>query len=825
MKRWARVVVVGGSVTWLASACSSGELDVSSLGAASGARVSSAASSPGMVATETGVARRDVRVGLPADAGILGPQQTRAFAWGLRTKLASDETTTEDRFGAAVGISGDNAVVGAWTGKAPSGAAYVFHRSGAEWAKSADLLPSDPTSAGAFGFGVAMSGTTAVVSDAMGALYVFTQSGQAWTQTAKFAVPALQSVAIDGNTIIVGSIGNAVTPGVAYVFGLSGGIWSQVATLSGNPSVGDDSFGLAVAVSGDTAVVGAYNKAYAFARSGGTWSQAVPLVPNDIAPGDGLGAAVALDGDTAVVGAWLQNGRRGGAYVFSHTGTTWNQTAKLVASDAAANDSFGVSVAVKGNLALVGANASTSSRGAAYLFTQANGTWSQTNRWGGDKNEQLGKSVAMDDGAAILGAPFSAVGPGSAYVFDNLRHANGDACAAVAECASGFCVDGVCCDTACNGTCQACTATKKGAGADGTCAAIAAGTDPDAECTAATCSGSTLSTATGCSGTSAACAAPVTSSCAPFACNASGTACATLCTVDTDCVSDSFCKAGTCAVKRANGAACSNTKECSSGQCADGVCCDTACSGTCQACLFFATGQADGTCASVVDGRDPRQDCSSLGTSCASGTVTSHVCNGSGACRNETASCSPYACTADGKGCATSCATDYDCASNQFCDSTHVCTTKHLAGASCSTASECGTGFCVDDVCCGSACDGQCEACTEPGSVGTCIPVRGAPRAGHPACVGTASECGGTCDGVNPSSCTFSSCDAASADPTSPSPSPSPSTSASPMPSFYAGGGGGCSVEATHESSGTSAPLFAAVTLGLAIASRRRRRD
>ena len=143
--------------------------------------------------------------------------------------------------------------------------------------------------------------------------------------------------------------------------------------------------------------------------------------------------------------------------------------------------------------------------------------------------------------------------------------AQGTACTLAAECASGFCVDGRCCNTACTATCQACSAAKKGAGANGTCGSIIANTDPDNECTTE--------------------------------CNGSG------------------------ACELANGSACSLAAQCQSGFCADGVCCDTACTGTCLACSTAKTGAANGVCSSVVPGTDPDNECILPTPNCAFGGI------------------------------------------------------------------------------------------------------------------------------------------------------------------------------------------------------------
>ncbi len=86
----------------------------------------------------------------------------------------------------------------------------------------------------------------------------------------------------------------------------------------------------------------------------------------------------------------------------------------------------------------------------------------------------------------------------------------------------------------------------------------------------------------------------------------------------------------------------------------------------------------------------------------------------------------------------------------------HVC---NGAGGCLPQTKECASGYCFDGVCCDSACGGTCEACAEPGSIGTCLAVKGAPRTGRAPCVGAGTACGGQCDGTAPFSCAFPSAD------------------------------------------------------------------
>jgi len=157
-----------------------------------------------------------------------------------------------------------------------------------------------------------------------------------------------------GSTALIGAHGKGSFKGAAYVFIRSGTTWTEQQQLTPSDPLVNDFFGYSVALSsdGNTALIGAHVKgaAYAFTRSGTTWSQQQQLTPSDGAAGDRFGCSVALgsDGNSALIGAYGKNSYTGAAYVFTRSGSTWSQQNKLTASDAAANDNFGYSVALGG---------------------------------------------------------------------------------------------------------------------------------------------------------------------------------------------------------------------------------------------------------------------------------------------------------------------------------------------------------------------------------------------------------------------------------------------------------------------------------------------
>jgi len=192
------------------------------------------------------------------------------------------------------------------------------------------------------------------------------------------------NVAIDGETAVVGAntddTAAGTAAGSAYVFVRSGVSWSQQAKLTASDAAGGDDFGVSVAISGNTIVVGAdlnddAGSAYVFVRSGTSWSQQAKLTAGDAASADQFGFNVGISGETVVVGAVSDDTITGSAYVFVRSGTSWSQQAKLTASDAAATDNFGISVGISGDTVVSGAlfddDGGTDS-GSAYVFAPPN---------------------------------------------------------------------------------------------------------------------------------------------------------------------------------------------------------------------------------------------------------------------------------------------------------------------------------------------------------------------------------------------------------------------------------------------------------------------
>jgi Tol biopolymer transport system component len=327
--------------------------------------------------------------------------------WSEQAKLTASDGRANDSFGYSVALSGDTALVGAYAdnvGANPSqGSAYVFTRAGGVWSQQAKLTASDGATNAFFGYSVALSGDTALVgayqdrvgaNEYQGSAYVFTRAD------------------------VFDDAGQPIT------------VWREQAKLTAGDGATGQSFGGSVALSGDTALIGAsgdavsgnveQGSAYLFTRAGELWSQQAKLIASDGTEYDRFGLSVAVTQDTVLVGAYDQYAALGSAYVFTRVGAVWVEEAKLTAGAGAGGDYFGVSVALNDDTVLVGAPMTDSEfhRGSVYVFTRMGAVWTEPEQLTGAPNDTFGASVALSGDLALVGAnQDGGAGPGTVYVF------------------------------------------------------------------------------------------------------------------------------------------------------------------------------------------------------------------------------------------------------------------------------------------------------------------------------------------------------------------------------------------------------------------------
>jgi len=386
-------------------------------------------------------------------------------------KIQASDAEASDQFGTAVALSsdGNTAIISSLnedTTATDAGAVYIFTRSGTTWSQEAKLQASDAGASDKFGKSVSISndGNRAIVGapqedtsadDNAGAAYIFSRSGTTWSQEAKIQSSDIEagdqfgtgvSISGDATRVIVGAVYEDTTgtnAGSAYIFTRSGTTWSQEAKIQASDAANSDHFGERVSIDndGDTALVAASYEdaggsnagaAYIFTRSGTTWSQQQKLVAGDPESSDRFGSSVSIsgDGNTALIGAYQEDTtatNAGSAYIFTRSGTTWSQEAKIQASDAAADDDFGlaVSISADGDTAIVGADQTGNAVGSAYIFTRSGTTWSQQVKIAASDAQASDKfaialAISGNGGTVLVGAigeDTTATGAGSAYIF------------------------------------------------------------------------------------------------------------------------------------------------------------------------------------------------------------------------------------------------------------------------------------------------------------------------------------------------------------------------------------------------------------------------
>lgn len=360
-----------------------------------------------------------------------------------------------ERFGAAVALAGDTAVVGAYAQNNFRGSAYIYTRSGGSWNETKKLIASDGVASDQFGLQVAISGDTIVVAAPRadigtetwrGAVYVYERNAGGannWGEVKKL-IDILgdssdwfgTSIAIQDDLIAVGSP-NYEDDGAVLLFGRNEGgadNWGWITRITvDDGSIYNSEFGSSVALYGDLLVVGNeahvindhldQGSAYIFARNEGgvdNWGEVKMLFDPAGTPNDEFGDVAVLGEDLLVIGAKFadvgSHVSQGAVYVYGrHVGgnSNWGLVRKLTAVDGEDDDLFGVSISLSEDLLLVGAEGDDifySSQGSAYLFGRNEGG---ANNWGlvkklvasdGEEKDFFGTAVALEGETALIGA-------------------------------------------------------------------------------------------------------------------------------------------------------------------------------------------------------------------------------------------------------------------------------------------------------------------------------------------------------------------------------------------------------------------------------------
>lgn len=349
-----------------------------------------------------------------------------------QARVATD--TVGNSYANSVRISGDTAVVSSTSGF------YVYTRVGTTWAQQAVLIPSDGTSVLTSPYPIAIDEDTVVIgarttnvngNPNQGAAYVFVRAGTTWTEQARLTASDGAAddgfalwVSISGDTIISGSyrddIGANADQGSAYIFNRNGAVWTEQAKLLADDGGSNENFGGRVAIDGEYAAISTGRNGvnqtpavYIFARSGTIWAQQTKLsVCEPSANGTcQFGLSTAISGDTLAVANYFatigSNTAAGAVYVFSRTGSVWNQQQRLIAPDGQIDDVFGSSVGIDGDSIVVGASAFNVRPGSAYVYSSSAGPWELQQKLQSTSkglSNHYGISVSLSGNSFIVGS-------------------------------------------------------------------------------------------------------------------------------------------------------------------------------------------------------------------------------------------------------------------------------------------------------------------------------------------------------------------------------------------------------------------------------------
>ncbi|MFQ5679016.1 MAG: choice-of-anchor B family protein [Gemmatimonadota bacterium] len=238
-----------------------------------------------------------------------------------------------------------------------------------------------------------------------------------------------QTVAIGQGEIFVGEPLNERRPGIVYVYRKSDGEWREAAQLTAPDGYDNDHFGRAIVPAGPTLLVGATSvdegrgAVYVFQKNAsGNWEPAGKVQPEDLSPNEYFGREAGSDGKVALFAAWAKDEARGAVYALSPDASGGWTVAKLAAEEGEPGDWFGTGLAVRGDLAVIGALSHAKQTGAAYIFRRdATGAWRQETRLAPEdleENARFGEAVAIVDGLVLIAAPGFARNTGVVYTFE-----------------------------------------------------------------------------------------------------------------------------------------------------------------------------------------------------------------------------------------------------------------------------------------------------------------------------------------------------------------------------------------------------------------------
>lgn len=352
------------------------------------------------------------------------------------TSLSANDKRADAFLGNAVSISGNLAVAGANGDNGWRGAVYVYEKPGSAWTFKQKLITTDIAADDNLGASVITNGTYIIAgaygkNGNTGAVYIYGLSGGNWVQLQKLTPSTAGegfgfSLALNGSRLLVGAIYNNSSRGAVYVYNLTGGTWTPQQKIVPADVAADDMFGAALATNGTQIIATSVGddqrrgSAYVYGLSGGVWTQQQKLLAGDGVANDNFGQSAAMLNNRLIIGAYGDDNFRGAGYVFTEAAGSWSQQQKMTATTRIQNEGLGYSVSMSGtNVAISGAGGEIDviSPGAAYIFSLSGAVYTQQQRFVGQVGEWFGSSVALSGGNLLVGVPLGSAGGTSSSGF------------------------------------------------------------------------------------------------------------------------------------------------------------------------------------------------------------------------------------------------------------------------------------------------------------------------------------------------------------------------------------------------------------------------
>ncbi|GAB5521570.1 MAG: choice-of-anchor B family protein [Rhodothermales bacterium] len=238
------------------------------------------------------------------------------------------------------------------------------------------------------------------------------------------------AIVIGDGEVLVAESNTNTRPGTVYVYRKGDdGMWMEAAQLRASNAERGDRFGGRVALDGNTLMIGStaqnndIGAVYIFEKMDGMWTETGKIMPDDALTGDAFGSSIALAGDIAVVGAARQAENAGAAYVFRKGDNGWMQEGKLTAEEANENAMFGYSAVTDGEHVIIGAPGNRRTVGEVHAFRYVDGAWTSTGQLevrSVEAGQQYGGALLLKDGMALASAPLydTFIGAVFGFAFD-----------------------------------------------------------------------------------------------------------------------------------------------------------------------------------------------------------------------------------------------------------------------------------------------------------------------------------------------------------------------------------------------------------------------